>query len=412
MVKLNPNLAKLQSNYLFPEVLKRKEAFLKEHPNAPLISLSIGDTTEPIPSSISQAMMHAAENLSSYKTYKGYGPEQGHLALREKIASTYYPGIIDADDIFINDGAKCDLGRLQAFFGPYVKVALQDPAYPVYIDGSVIAGQTGNYNAQNHLYDNLSLMPCTPANHFFPDLSHVPKVDLIYFCSPHNPTGMVATREQLEKLVRFAEKNHSIIIYDSAYSFYIQDPSLPKSIYEIEGAKKVAIEVSSFSKLAGFTGVRLGWTIIPKELLFDEGSPVKNLWKRYIATIYNGASNIAQYGGLACLSTEGQQEINQMLQFYLENARILKKAIDQKFTTYSEVNAPYIWAYCGPKDSWDYFNDLLHHAHIVTVPGSGFGKFGQGFLRFSSFNSRENILEAADRLMKLNQQNLQYLNSH
>lgn len=401
MVKLNPNLLKLQSNYLFPEVNKRKNEFLQANPDAKLISLSIGDTTRPIPKLITTAMDKAAKKLAIQKTYSGYGPEQGMPLLREQIAQVIYHNKISPQDIFINDGAKCDIGRLQFFFGPQVTVALQDPAYPVYIDGSVIAGQTGSYNTQSKDYDHLVLMPCNPQNHFFPDLNQVPRTDLIYFCSPHNPTGAVATKEQLTKLVAFAKKNKSILIFDAAYSYYIQDPSLPKSIYEIEGAQDVAIEVNSFSKLAGFTGVRLGWTVIPHKLQFDDGQSVQKYWQRFICTIYNGASSIAQYGGLACLSDDGVQEIKKIIGYYQENTKILREALNQKFKTFGNNNAPFIWTYCGEKDSWDYFNQLLNQANIVATPGVGFGMQGQGFMRFSAFGSRKNIETAVTRILKM-----------
>lgn len=401
MVKSNPHLTKLQSNYLFPEVMKRKRAFLEENPHANLISLSIGDTTEPIPKPITDAMLRASQSLSKRESYAGYGPEQGSLDLRLKISEHFYRNKITADEIFISDGAKCDIGRLQMFFGPDVTVALQDPAYPVYLDGSVIAGQTGSFDLKANSYENLYLLPCNEKNNFFPDLASSPKTDLIYFCSPHNPTGYAATYDQLKQLVAFAKENQSIIIFDSAYAFYIQDPNLPRSIYEIPGAEDVAIEVGSFSKMAGFTGVRLGWTIIPQNLKFEEGQSVKALWNRFISTIYNGASNIAEQGGLACFTSEGKKEISKTISYYIENTRILKQAIDQKFETFMDINAPYIFAKCGPRSSWDYFNELLEKAHLITVPGSGFGKQGEHFLRFSCFGSRSDIELAANRLLNL-----------
>lgn len=401
MVKHNPNIAKLQSNYLFPEVTRRKNLFLEQNPTAELISLSIGDTTEPIPKCIAQSMERFACQLSTKEGYQGYGPDQGLLRLREKIVHRYYPSHIAADDLFITDGAKCDISRLQTFFGSHVRVAIQDPSYPVYVDGSVIAGQTGPYCEKTQSYQELTLLPCTPKNQFFPSLSKLKNIDLIYWCSPHNPTGVVSTKEQLHKLVLYAKKNNAFIIFDSAYSFFIQDPKLPRSIYEIEGAEEVAIEVGSFSKLAGFTGVRLGWVIIPKKLSFEDGSSVKKLWMRFLSTTFNGASNIAQQGGLACLSDQGQQELKKISRYYLKNAEILKQALSDKFTLFDQINAPYLWVYMGEKKSWDYFNWLLEEAHLITVPGSGFGACGEGFLRFSSFGDRENIIKAATRLKKL-----------
>ncbi len=401
MVKQNPNIAKLQSNYLFPEVVRRKNLFLEKNPTADLISLSVGDTTEPIPSCITNEMKQFAGRLSTKEGYCGYGADQGLLPLREKIIERYYPSHIAADDLFITDGAKCDISRLQTFFGSQTRVAMQDPSYPVYVDGSVIAGQTGPYSEALHGYQGLTLLPCTFKNQFFPNLSELKNVDLIYWCSPHNPTGAVSTKEQLQKLVLYAKKNNAFIIFDSAYSFFIQDPTLPRSIYEIEGADEVAIEVGSFSKLAGFTGVRLGWMAIPKKLTFENGVSVKKSWMRFLSTTFNGASNISQQGGLACLSDQGQKELKAITHYYLENATILKRALNKKFKLFEEINAPYLWVYMGEKTSWDYFNWLLEEAHLVTVPGSGFGAAGEGFIRFSSFGARQNILKAAERLQNL-----------
>jgi LL-diaminopimelate aminotransferase len=387
-MKRNSNFTRLQASYLFPEVNRRKQQFLERNPDAKLISLGIGNTTEPIPESITQALVGASAGLGTPKGYAGYGAEQGMKVLREKIASTIYSNRVKADEIFISDGAKCDLGRLQTLFGHDVSIAVQDPAYPVYIDGSLIQG-----------VKTVIPMACSPENNFFPELKSLPRTDLIYFCSPNNPTGATATKAQLEQLVKFAAANQSIIIYDSAYASFIQDPSLPKSIYEIEGAKKVTLEISSFSKLAGFTGVRLGWTVVPDELLFDDGSSVKTDWYRLMSTIFNAAPIISQHGGLAVLEEKGMQEAYQIIHYYLENARIIKEAlVGLGYEVYGGGNAPYIWVRFNGRNSWDVFQEFLERYHLITTPGSGFGVQGEGFLRFTAFGHRENILEAVERI--------------
>ncbi len=393
----NKNIDKIQSSYLFVEINKRKVAILEKNPNATLINLGIGNTTEPISQHIAGGLKLGVENLQSLETYTGYGSEQGLDILREKIATKIYKGVIEKDDIFISDGAKCDIGRLQLLFGRDVKVACQDPAYPVYVDGSVLIGATGGYNGVN--YNGIHYMPCSPDNDFFPDLSSVGAGAIIYFCSPNNPTGAVATKEQLKTLVDFALKNKSIIIFDAAYYAYIQDNTLPRSIFEIEGAKKCAIEVNSFSKTAGFTGVRLGWSVVPKELKYDNGDSVRDDWNRIVTTIFNGASNIVQYGGLACLDSVGLEEIDVLVRYYLENANIIKSALDSLgLEVYNHGNAPYLWVYFKGEDSWDVFNNILNKTHIITTPGIGFGPAGSGFIRFSSFGHRSSIEQAANRL--------------
>lgn len=390
-MKRNSHIAQLKTQYLFPEINARKQKYLAEHPEISLISLGVGDTTEPIPKHIADRMSQMAAGLATRQGYSGYGPEKGIKELREKLASVLYHNNIHPDEIFVADGAKCDLGRLQTFFGGNVSIAVQNPSYPVYIDGSLLQG-----------IKEIVPMPCTPENHFFPDLSQLPRTDLIYFCSPNNPTGAVSTREQLQELVTFAQKNRSIIIYDSAYANYIQDPTLPKSIYEIPGAKEVAIEVSSFSKLAGFTGVRLGWTVVPDELRFDDGSSVKADWYRFASTVFNGASNIAQHGGIAALEVEGLQEMASLTNHYLENVKILREALSRlDCEIFGGNNAPYLWVRFKDLGSWDLFQLFLEKFHIVTTPGMGFGTLGEGFLRFTAFGSRAHMIEAAKRLEKL-----------
>ena len=387
-MKRNPNMAMLNANYLFPEINLRKRQFLAANPAAFLISLGIGDTTEPIPLSIAKSLAEASLGLGSLQGYSGYGPEQGIKTLRNQIAAKFYGGLMQAEEIFISDGAKCELGRLQMLFGNDISIAVQDPAYPVYVDGSLIQGVR-----------KIIFMPCTPENQFFPDLSLVPRTDLIYFCSPNNPTGAAATRSQLEKLVGFAEANQSIIIFDSAYAHYIRDPSIPKSIFEIEGARKVALETGSFSKLAGFTGVRLGWTVIPEELKYDDGTSVKADWNRLTSTIFNGASNIAQAGGCAVLAEQGLEEVSRSIGFYLESAGIIKEALKKMgYLVFGGENAPYLWVRFEGKKSWDIFQRFLEQFHLVTTPGSGFGPSGEGFIRMTAFGHRDTILKAAKRL--------------
>lgn len=399
MVKRNHHVAKLNAGYLFPEIVRRRQAFLEKHPHAKLISLGIGDTTEPLPAFITNRLAQTAQALGTTEGYTGYGPEEGQRDLRELIAKQLYQNRFAADEVFISDGTNSDIGRLQILFGSHVSIAVQDPSYPVYVDTSVILGQTATFDAPSRKYQGISYMPCLPGNQFFPYLSHIPPADLIYFCSPNNPTGAVATHSQLEELVAFARKHHSIIIYDTAYASYIQDPHLPRSIYEIEGAKEVAIELGSFSKMAGFTGVRLAWSVVPKELRFEDGHSVNQDWNRVHATFFNGASNIAQAGGMAVLHPEGQKSIQDLIQFYMKNASLLRGTFEELgYEVYGGDNAPYLWVKFPHLNSWQAFEMLLEKAHVVSAPGSGFGPAGDGFLRFSAFGQRSKIEEAAHRL--------------
>lgn len=391
MATRNPHLAKLKSGYLFPEINKRKQAFLASSPGAKLISLGIGDTTEPICPSVIKGLHDRVEALKAKETYTGYGPEQGEKTIREKIASHFYQGKISPDEIFISDGSKCDIGRLQILFGQEQTISVQDPSYPVYVDTSLILGQKG-----------IQYLSCLPENGFFPDLDKAKGTSLFYFCSPNNPTGAVATKAQLKKLVDWCKKHKTVLIYDNAYSAYIQDPDLPKSIFEIEGAEDVAMELGSFSKFAGFTGVRLAWSVVPKALKYEDNSEVHKDWSRINSTFFNGASNIAQTGALYALSEEGLKEVEKQIQYYLENARILKKVFtEMKYEVYGGDNAPYLWVRFPGKTSWEAFEELLNNSHIVSTPGSGFGPAGEGFLRFSAFGHRENIIECSERLALL-----------
>jgi LL-diaminopimelate aminotransferase len=399
MVKRNPHFAKLSSGYLFQEINKRKKQLLAKHPNIKLISLGVGDTTLPLDAHVSHHLQEYALRLATQQGYSGYGPEQGQQELRESIARNIYKGIVQPEEIFVSDGAKCDIGRLQVLFGSQATIAVQDPAYPVYVDTSVMLGQTQTFDSQHFFYPGIQYMPCLPSNQFFPDLKRLPRTDLIYFCSPNNPTGAVANRSQLEQLVSFAKKNASIIVFDAAYFTYIQDTSLPSSIFEIEGAREVALEVNSFSKMAGFTGLRLGWTVVPDELKFEDGTPVRKDWERIHTTFFNGASNIVQKGGLAVLEPKGLEAVKNMAAVYMENAKLIRESLSKLgVLTYGGQNAPYVWANFSPRKSWDIFEDILHNAHVVTTPGSGFGPAGEGFLRLSAFAPRTDIQEALHRL--------------
>jgi len=383
-MKRNPHLSLLQPQYLFPQIQQRKREFLERNGPVDLISLGIGDTTEPIPNAVVNGMVAAAERLAQKETYTGYGAEQGQEPLRKMIAEVLYHGRVNPKAIFVSDGAKCDIGRLQLLFGPSAKIALQDPAYPVYRDGSLLQGVS-----------NITYLPCTPENDFFPDLSLAAHCDLLYFCSPNNPTGVAATRTQLEELVAFARENQQIILFDTAYAAYIQDSAIPRSIYEIEGAEEVAIETSSFSKIAGFTGVRLGWTVVPETLKYEDGHPIHSDWNRITSTIFNGASNIAQAGGIEVLKPEGLAEVQKLIHFYRENAHLLREALQkQGISVYGGVHAPYVWAHFPDAPSWETFQYFLEKLHLITTPGSGFGSTGEGFIRLTAFNSRENIIRS------------------
>ncbi|CAM8980560.1 unnamed protein product [Rhodiola kirilowii] len=401
-VSRNANMGKLQAGYLFPEIARKRNAHMLKYPDAKVISLGIGDTTEPIPEVITTAMANRSLALSTLEGYSGYGAEQGEKALRAAIASTFYGDLgIDDDDVFVSDGAKCDISRLQILFGSDVTMACQDPSYPAYVDSSVIMGQTGQYSSEVGKYQNIEYMRCSPENGFFPDLSTVARTDVIFFCSPNNPTGASASRDQLKQLVKFAKDNGSILVYDSAYAKYISDDS-PRSIFEIPGAHEVAIETTSFSKYAGFTGVRLGWTVVPKQLLFSDGFPVAKDFNRIVCTCFNGASNVSQAGGLACLSPEGLKAMGDVIGFYKENTSIIVGTFNSLgFKVYGGKNAPYVWVHFPGRSSWDVFAEILEKTHVVTTPGSGFGPGGEGFVRVSAFGHRENIIEACRRFKEL-----------
>jgi LL-diaminopimelate aminotransferase len=401
-VERNPNFAKLIGGYLFPEIGRRRNAYIEENPEmaSRIISLGIGDTTQPIPEHILSGLVNSASKLGTKEGYSGYGAEQGMGDLRKKIADKLYNGIIKDSEVFVSDGAKCDIMRVQQVFGPGVTTAVQDPSYPVYVDTSVMMGQTGNINQETKQYDNIVYMPCTDKNDFFPDIENSPRADIVYFCSPNNPTGAAATKEQLEKLVKVCKERGSILVFDAAYAPFIRTEGVPKSIFEIEGAREVAMECNSFSKYAGFTGVRLGWTVVPDELTFADGTKVRDDFNRVMTTAFNGASNIVQGGGLACLDDEGLAEINTLIDYYLENAKLLKEAMESiGYTVYGGTDAPYVFVKLPDgKSSWDMFSEILEKAQVVTIPGAGFGPGGEGYLRLSAFAPRDTVIEACTRL--------------
>jgi LL-diaminopimelate aminotransferase len=400
MINRNPYIANLKAGYLFPEVAKRRREFAAAHPDAKIISLGIGNTTEPIFPHINEGLTEGARRLGTVEGYSGY-QDEGMAALREKISSVFYKGKFTIDEVFISDGAKCDIGRLQTLFGAGTKIAVQDPSYPVYVDGSVLTGAAGGWEGglSGGGYAGITYLPCTVENNFFPNLELIPQNSLVYFCSPNNPTGAVSDRAQLSALVKTAFDKGCIIVFDAAYSEFIRDPSLPKTIYEIDRADQCAIEVNSFSKPAGFTGVRLGWSVVPKALEYAGGESINADWNRIAGTIFNGASNIAQAGGLAALDDDGLKEIRALTDFYLGNAKLIRDALQkQKINCIGGDNSPYIWAHFSGRDSWEVFAQILEKCHVVTTPGAGFGPAGQSFIRFSAFGHRTDVEEACKRL--------------
>ncbi|MHB9291165.1 LL-diaminopimelate aminotransferase [Hollandina sp. SP2] len=399
MISRNPCIAHIKAGYLFPEIAKRRKEFAATHPEGKIISLGVGNTTEPILPHINRGLIEGARQLGRVEGYSGYSDE-GLRSLRERISQVFYGGQFTVDEIFISDGAKCDIGRLQLLFGLGTTVAVQDPSYPVYVDGSVLIGAAGPWAGTG--YQGIRYLPCTAENSYFPDLSCFPVNGLFYFCSPNNPTGATATREQLSALVNAALQKGGIIVFDAAYSEYIRDPALPKSIFEIPEARTCAIEVNSFSKSAGFTGVRLGWTVVPQELVYAGGEKVNADWSRICGTIFNGASNIAQAGGLAALETEGLMEIRELTDFYLGNAKLIRSTLQKLgISCAGGDHSPYIWAHFPGRDSWEVFSEILETCQVVTTPGSGFGPAGQSFIRFSAFGHRSDVEEACKRLERL-----------
>ncbi len=403
MVHINENFLKLKAGYLFPEIARRVSEFSKNNPDADIIRLGIGDVTEPLPSAIVKAMHDAVDDMAGRDSFHGYGPEQGYAFLRDPIAAQDYQarGInVDADEIFISDGSKCDTGNILDIFGAGNRIAITDPVYPVYVDTNVMAGHTGDADDAGR-YGGLVYLPVTEENGFVPELPSEP-VDLIYLCYPNNPTGTVATRETLKQWVDYAKANGSVILFDAAYEAFISDDSVPRSIFEIEGARDVAIEFRSFSKNAGFTGTRCAFTVVPKDLTVtvgDEQVSLHQLWNRRQCTKFNGASYVVQKGAAAAYSDEGRQQTSDLVKFYMENARLLREGLEALgITVYGGVHAPYVWLKT-PNDlsSWDFFDVVLSKGHLVGTPGSGFGAAGEGYFRLSAFNSRANVEAALER---------------
>ena len=403
MVKINKNFLRLQQNYLFSTIAKKVNSYQEEHPDKKIIKLGIGDVTLPIPTPITNAIKQATEEMENKETFRGYGPEQGYDFLRNKIIENDYHmrGIeIEKDEVFISDGAKCDTGNIVDLFDQDNIVAIADPVYPVYLDTNVIAGRSGEYDKNLGKYQDIIYMSLTEENQFqpMPNMLHK-RANMIYLCSPNNPTGTVLSKEVLQSWVDYARKNHSIILYDAAYETYIQEDNIPHSIYEIKGSKEVAIEFRSFSKTAGFTGLRCAYTVIPKELKI-EGVLLNQLWNRRQCTKFNGVSYIIQRGAEAVYSEEGQKAIKKNITYYQENAKIIKQGLESKqIKTYGGINAPYIWLKVpNNMKSWDYFDILLNQANVVGTPGVGFGPSGEGYFRLTAFGDRDETIEAVKRI--------------
>jgi LL-diaminopimelate aminotransferase len=404
MSKINGNYKKLAAGYLFPEISRRMRAYTQKHPDADVKKLGIGNTTEPLTETILKGLHDGVSLLGNADTYTGYGDEQGSLELRKALSQFYRDtrGVeIPEGDFFVSDGAKPDSGNIQSIFSADAVIAIQDPAYPVYVDTNVISGRSSGFDENSGKYQGFIYMPCTAENGFIPEVP-TEHADLIYLCSPNNPTGAVATKEQLKAFVDYANEHDSVIIFDAAYAEYISDPNLPKSIYEIEGAKSCAIEINSFSKFAGFTGVRLGWSIVPGEVTIDGSKPgeIHDLWFRRQCTFFNGASNIVQSGGLAALSSRGLEESYALISYYMENAKIIRDGvIEAGLKVFGGDNAPYLWVEAPEgMTSWEFFDKLLQEAEVVGTPGSGFGPAGEGYFRLSAFGHRKDIVEAVERI--------------
>ena len=407
MVQVNANYLKLKAGYLFPEISRRIKDFNSKNPNADLIRLGIGDVTEPLPMACREAMKSAIEEMGTIQGFRGYGPEQGYEWLRETIAKNDYLSRdceISAEEIFVSDGSKCDSSNILDILGKENKIAVTDPVYPVYVDTNVMTGRTGKFNSAGE-YEGLTYIPIKSDNEF---VAAIPKekFDLIYLCFPNNPTGAVATRDQLVEWVKYAKSNSALILFDAAYEAFIQDDSIPHSIFEIEGSRDCAIEFRSFSKNAGFTGTRCAFTVIPKSLKGRAGAKevdLWSLWNRRQSTKFNGVSYMVQRGAEAVYSKEGQTQVKKLVSFYMDNARIIKSNLTSAgFEVFGAINAPYAWIKT-PRNmsSWDFFDFLLENANVIGTPGSGFGAAGEGYFRLSAFNSRENVEEAMQRIVKL-----------
>ncbi len=408
MATINDNYLKLPGSYLFAEIGRRVAAYKEAHPEADVIRLGIGDVTQPLPAVCIEAMHQAVDEMAHKETFRGYGPEQGYSFLTEAILKNNYAskGIhFGTDEIFVSDGSKSDTGNIQEIFGSADKIAITDPVYPVYLDTNVMAGRTGTLQKDGH-FAGVTYLPCTAENNFAPELP-AERVDMLYLCCPNNPTGTTLSREELTKWVNWAKANDTVILFDAAYAAYITEPDVPTTIYEIPGAKDVAIEFRSFSKTAGFTGTRCGYTIIPKGVTgrAADGSrvPYNQLWNRRHTTKFNGTAYIVQRGAAAIYTEEGQKQVKELVGYYLENARIIREGLTAAgLEVYGGINAPYIWLKT-PHDmpSWDFFDKLLTELNIVGTPGAGFGPCGEGYFRLTSFGDREDTKRAVARFQKL-----------
>ncbi len=401
MILINENYLALKGSYLFSEMAKRINAH-----GGDIIKLGIGDVTRPLPAAVVDAMKKAVDDMATAQGFHGYGPEQGYAWLREAIAANDYAGLgIEADEIFVSDGAKCDTGNIQELFSPMCDIAVLDPVYPVYVDTNVMAGRAGDFDESKNAYTNITYLPCSADNGFKPALPQK-NVDIIYLCYPNNPTGTVLTKDELTEWVNYARKTGALILFDAAYEAFIREADVPHSIYEIEGAKEVAIEFRSYSKTAGFTGTRCAFAVVPKALMGADSDgelhSLNAMWNRRHTTKFNGVPYITQKGALACYSDEGKEEIKETIDFYLENAKIIREGLQSLgIDCWGGVNSPYIWLKTpGGMPSWDFFDRLLD-AGVAGTPGAGFGSAGEGYFRLTAFNTKENTLKAMERFSSL-----------
>lgn len=409
MSNVNENFLNLQNSYLFVTIVKKVAEYAKEHPEAKIIKLGVGDVTRPVAPAVLEAMHKAVDELGSAETFKGYGPEIGYDFLKEKIQEFDYKRLgidIDISEIFISDGINSDCGNIVDLFAVDNKVAIADPVYPVYLDTNVMSGRSGKYNEDTKKYENIVYLPVTAENNFIPELPKE-KVDMIYLCYPNNPTGTALTRKELKKWVDYAKENKSVILFDAAYEAFISDEDVPHSIYEIEGAKDVAIEFKSYSKTAGFTGIRCAYVVVPKSVkaYTENGEEVElnKLWDRRQCTKYNGASYISQRGAEATYTEEGRKQVLENINYYKENAKIIKTGLEEAgYTVYGGVNSPYIWLKVPDGlTSWEFFDKLLDEIHVVGTPGVGFGPSGEGYFRLTAFGTKENTIEAIERIKSM-----------
>jgi len=396
----NPNFSKLSAGYLFPIVGRKRKEYAEKHPDAKVISCGVGDTTHPLPAVVAKAMADYSAGLGTQSGYSGYDPVIVD-PVKKGLIDNFYSGMgVTPDEVFVSDGSKCDLARFQTLWSEKARVAIPDPAYPAYVDDTVISGHTGLFNKEKMGYEGITYLPCSEGNGFFPDLTKAKDVDIIYFCNPNNPTGACATKTQLTELVNMCIEKSILLVYDAAYAFYIRDEDKPKTIFEIPGARKIAIETNSFSKLAGFTGVRLGWTVVPSEIQYECGAKLRDDYNRVFNTHFNGAANVALAGGLATLQNMG--EVKKVIEFYQENTRLIMETLKELGfkTIIGGRNSPYIFVKFPGKGSWEVFDEILEKTQVIVTPGVGFGPSGEGFVRISSYGTRGNIEEACRRFKK------------